>query len=163
MRKTLPLALLGLFLAGAAHTQEAGLLPLTSALGAASSAVSELNRTRRFELEYGPRGARWTLNPNTSPPGSSLRIDVEQGDTVVLHLVKYVYPRMNPETSVDLDGVAATVDGRPSNGVHILMRDFGSEEHTASFVAEKEGALYLYSRWGRPGHWGVIFVRKKKT
>lgn len=164
MRRSALLAALGLSLAGVAGAQEAGLLPLTSAIQTATEAVGQSQKTRRFELEFGGfRGNRWTLRPDVSPPGGSLTIWVDQGDDVVLHFVKYPNPRHDVDTSVDIDGIKAEVDGQPSDGVHILMRDFGVEEHTASFTAEKAGMILLYSRWGRPGHWGTIVVRKKKA
>ncbi|MBI5200236.1 MAG: hypothetical protein HY925_01505 [Elusimicrobia bacterium] len=162
MRKSALLALLGLSLAGAAGAQEAGLLPLTSALESARDAVKESQKTRRFDFEFGGfRGNRWTLRPDVTPPGGTLTIWVDVGDTVVLNFTKYPNPRHDVDTSVDIDGVKAEVDGVASDGVHILMRDFGVEEHTASFKAEKPGMLLLYSRWGGSSHWGTIIVKKK--
>lgn len=150
----------GFALPGAALAGDAGLAPLTQAYESAGAAVTAAAKVRRFTLEYGTRGSRWVLRPDTSPPGSSLTIWVDEGDSVVLDFVKYPNSR---DTSVDIDGLDALVDGRPVNGVHLDFRGLGFEEHRVEFTPKKEGMLLLYSRWSsRPGHWGTIIVRKKK-
>lgn len=150
--------------AGAARAQEAGLLPFASAFKTATDSIRAAQQVRRYTFEWGGlRGNRWTLQPDMTPPGSSITIWVDQGDRVELTFVKYSNPRSDGETSVDIDDLDAVVDGQPARGVHLWLRSLGHEEHTVSFDAKAEGMILLYSRWGnRAGRWATIVVRKKK-
>lgn len=163
MRPYALIATLCLALLGTARAQEAGLNPFASAYQAATDSLKAASQVRRFTLEYGGlSGNRWTLRPDLTPPGSAITIWVDQGDKVVLNVVKYPSPRGDNDTSVDIDNLDAVVDGRPVHGVNLLLRELGVEEHTISFEAKKEGMILLYSRWGNgAGHWATIVVRKR--
>lgn len=160
MRSRLFVLSLCLALPGAASSLEQPFESLSLAYEAAAGPARAAAQVRRFTLEYGARGNRWTLRPDTTPPGSALTIWVEQGDRVLLEFEKRPFSR---DTSVDIDGLEAEVDGQLVQGVHLDFRGASHEVRRVAFTAKKEGMILLYNRWSGAGHWGMIIVRKRKA
>lgn len=160
MRTRLFVLSLCLAIPGAASSLEQSFEPLNLAYEAAAGPVRAAAQVRRFTLEYGARGNRWTLRPNTTPPGGALTLRVDLGDRVLLEFEKLPFSR---DTSVDIDGLEAEVDGQLMQGVHLDFRGAGHEVRRVAFTAQQEGMILLYNRWSGAGHWGTIIVRKKKA
>lgn len=178
--KSLAMALVAI--AASAAATEPGLKPLSSAFQAASELSAPVSKrlklvsddkkeamppprqgaVQEFRLEYGGfQGRRWRLVPDTNPPGSELTIHVRQGLRARLTLVRVPIPgrRPDPDTSFDIDRLEATVDGEASQGVHILFRGGGVEEHVVEFTAQEQGIYPIYNRWSsNPGSFGKLVV-----
>ena len=106
---------------------------------------SHEQKTKSFVLEYWNR--RWRLVPDINPPGSELTLDVNQGDTVVLRLLRSFSGGL---TSFDID----------TYGVHAVFQGTGMEEKKVSFTADRAGLFPIVSHYSSQiGRIGLLIVR----
>ena len=110
----------------------------------AAAAKTPAHPARTFNLDFD--GRFWRLQPNPNPPGSGLVIPVTLGDHVKLHITYSAFRRDDP-TNFDIDDLTATVDGKPSKGVHLWLQP--NSETVVEFDANVAGIKLIRSPNGR--------------
>ena len=117
-----------------------------------------LPKATRFDLEWQNESWHFLLNPN--PPGSGLLLEVYSGQLVDLTFTNFSVWDQDDEASFDIDGIKATVNGKPSDGIHIWLPNAGDQAQ-AEFTAPTPGIYLIYSNYsGTAGPIGQLIVLK---
>ncbi len=94
-----------------------------------------IRRERDFNLEF--EQGSWHLRPDPNPPGERLTIDVDEGNLVQLELVNRDFRNADGAQFL-IDGIEATVNGKPSRGIEVWLRSAG-DRAIVEFIARAPG------------------------
>jgi hypothetical protein len=108
--------------------------------GQAALAVAAPAKADVFYLDY-DRG--WHLNPNPNPPGSGLTIYVKVGEPVRLQLSNSSFGFGDDSAQFDVDGIDATVDGKPGKGIHVWLASSGDSAAVEFTATAAEAGIHV--------------------